>query len=139
MVRFRIRSVRSMTVVALAAALLQIGACASHTNGLPCPDTRETVIFAQQVWYLDRPEPEQVWQGVLEPREVVHGPNTRDALRFALVTPDGDLPVYAAGVENVLSRYSGQNVSIIGRWVDLSAEGFSTELWIGTICLVDRV
>lgn len=133
MIRPRAQLIRSMAAAALAAVLLQTGLCARLLDGLPRPPAPETVVFAGQVWYRDRPEPEQVWMGVLQPREVAPGPNTRDALSFALVTAEGELPVYAAGVAEVLGRYAGQPVRITGRWVDLSAEGFGPELWIGSL------
>ncbi len=133
MLRPRAQLIRSVAVAALSALLLQTGLCARLADGLPRPPAPETVIFAGQAWYLDRPEPEQVWTGVLEARQVAPGPNTRDALTYALVTAEGALPVYAAGVADVLGRYAGRPVQVTGRWVDLSAEGFGPELWIGSL------
>ncbi len=91
------------------------------------------MIYADETWYRERPEPEQTWQGTLQQRAVVDSPGGRPGLTFSLQTTEADLPVYAAGASDRLTRYVGTRVLITGKHVDLRAEGFGRELWIGTI------
>ena len=91
------------------------------------------MIYADETWYRERPEPEQTWQGTLQQRAVVDSPGGRPGLTFLLQTTAADLPVYAAGASDRLTRYVGTRVLITGKLVDLRVEGFGRELWIGTI------
>ena len=98
---------------------------------------RPVRIHADAEWYRSRAEFEQHWVGVLRRRPVVEGPGSRTALSYALVTADGELAVYAAGVEALLARYADRRIDVRGRLVDLSSEGFGRELWIGTLKAAD--
>jgi hypothetical protein len=83
-------------------------------------------------WYRDRPEREQEFRGTLRRREVVAGPMARAALRYTLDTDAGPLPVYAPEPDR-LEPYVGHEVVARAKLVDLTAEGFGPELWIGSI------
>ena len=97
----------------------------------------KTEIYAETDWYRDRPEPEELWRGVLQEREVPRGPATRAALLYTLVSEDGQLPVYAANAERQLAPFVGRQVLVSGKLVDLSDESFGQELWIAAIEVVE--
>lgn len=44
------------------------------------------------------------------------------------------ISIYSLNVEEFLSRFVEQKVSLYGKIVDLRKEGFECELWIGSIC-----
>ena len=90
-------------------------------------------IHADETWYRSRPETEREWMGVLQRRDPVEGPGARATLRFSLVTGGADLAVYAAGVVERLEPFVDRHVTVRGKLVDLSDEGFGPELWIGSI------
>lgn len=90
-------------------------------------------IYAGKDWYQSREENEQEWVGILEERRTIEGPNSRAALRYALVTQDGELPIYAANVVALLQPFVGRRVTARGKVVDLASEGYGRELWVGTI------
>jgi hypothetical protein len=91
-------------------------------------------VFADERWYRQAAEAEQVWEGVLEPAALVRGPDSRAALSYRLLATDGrSLPVYAAGAEDRLRLFSAQHVRVRAKLIDLGSEGFGEELWIGTI------
>jgi hypothetical protein len=90
-------------------------------------------VYANANWYRARPEPEQSWHGLLQKREGPIGPATRSALRYTLVTEEDQLPVYAANAERLLDPFVGRQVSVEGKLVDLSDEGYGIELWIAVI------
>jgi hypothetical protein len=92
-----------------------------------------TEVFAGADWYQERAEVERLWRGVLRRRRADGGPAGRAALAFALVTDDGTIPVYAAGVDVVLGAFADRTVVARGKLVDLRTEGFEPELWIGEI------
>lgn len=92
-----------------------------------------TEVFAKSDWYLTRPEPERLWRGVLRRRPAPGGPADRPSLTFALVTADGPIPVYAAGVDRVLRTFQDEPVIVRAKLVDLRSEGFDPELWIGEL------
>jgi hypothetical protein len=92
-----------------------------------------TQIFAGADWYHARPEPEEAWQGVLRKRDTPAGPAARTGLRYTLVAGEESIPVYAAQAMDRLAPFVGNEVVIHGKLVDLSAEGFGKELWIGSI------
>lgn len=96
-------------------------------------DDRLMVIYADEAWYRERPEPEETWQGILRRRPAVEGPGGRPGLTFALHSTDNELPVYAAGADERLAPHVGTPVVVSGKLVDLRGEGFGRELWIGTI------
>lgn len=90
-------------------------------------------IYASANWYLAQPEPERTWRGLLQKRKIPQGPAMRTALSYALVTEEGELPVYAATVEELLAPLAGRQVAATGKLVDMSREGFGRELWIAFI------
>jgi hypothetical protein len=91
-------------------------------------------IFADEKWYLERPEQEEQITGVLATVTPPSGPAGRPALSFALERIEGcDLQVYAAGIENVLCALVGRQISIRGKVIDFHQAGFAIELWIGEI------
>ncbi|MHC4108832.1 MAG: hypothetical protein ACYSTY_12170 [Planctomycetota bacterium] len=96
-----------------------------------------TVVHAKAEWYIARQEPEQDLRGTLHKRDAPAGPGARLALSYELATEDETIPVYAAGVDEILSMFEGRRVLVRGKLVDLSAEGFGRELWIGSISSVD--
>ena len=82
-------------------------------------------------WYLERPEPETVWAGVLRRRPSMVGPSGRTRLLFELEDRDGrTLPIYGPPAEEALDGLADRHVGISGKLVDLSAEGLGRELWI---------
>jgi hypothetical protein len=89
-------------------------------------------VYADTDWYVARPEREEVWRGVLREHTAPLGPGTRGGLTYVLVTREGELQVYAPHAER-LTRFLGHRVSARGKLVDLRAEGFGRELWIGSI------
>jgi len=92
-----------------------------------------TQIYAGFDWYRERPEAEREWRGLLGERHVSTGPAGRPALAFDLVTNEGTLPTYAAGVELQLAPFVGRQVLVRGKKVDLTSEGYGPELWIGAL------
>lgn len=90
-------------------------------------------IFADKDWYLERPEPEETVHGILQPRAVNPGPGGRPALAYVLSQPGGELPVYSAQIESLLEDLAGLPITLRGKRVDMRAEGFGVELWIGEI------
>jgi len=64
------------------------------------------------------------------------GPAARTALRYELVTDAESFAVYAPGEGRELEPFIGQQVVARAKLIDLSSEGFGTELWIGSIGLV---
>lgn len=83
-------------------------------------------------WYDDRPEPEQSISGVLRAASTPSTPGGRDRLPYRLLA-DGDLiPLYGPAFEDRLDQLVDQPVVLVGKLVDLSGEGFGTELWVGS-------
>lgn len=65
-------------------------------------------------------------------REAGVSPGGRDRLVFELHPRAGaPLPIYAPEAEEALHRAAGDDVELVGKIVDLSAEGFGVELWLG--------
>jgi hypothetical protein len=94
-------------------------------------------VYRTQPWYQARPETEQEFLGTLETLVSVLGPGNRPA-SFMLRTADEVLVVYASGVEDTLRPLVGSRVRIRGKVIDLTGEGGTSELWIGTIDLGSR-
>ncbi len=94
-------------------------------------------IYEGAEWYDSRPEPEKVWRGALQKREVAVGPATRTALAYILITEEGEFPVYAAHAEHKLAPFVGRQVLIEGKLVNLGNEGLGQELWIASIRLFE--
>lgn len=97
-----------------------------------------TEVFAGMDWYRARPEPEEEYRGTLRRREVVAGPAARTALRYNLVTETVPFAVYAPEHDQTLEPYVGHSVAVRAKLVNLTAEGFGIELWIGAIASLDR-
>jgi hypothetical protein len=96
-------------------------------------ETAMTQIYARADWYRERPEPEREWRGVFRDRHVSAGPAGRPSLAFELVTQEGALPIYAAGVKPQLAPFVGLEVVARGKKVDLTNEGYGPELWISAL------
>jgi hypothetical protein len=90
-------------------------------------------VFSNEVWYIERPEPQENLTGILEPVTLTYGPDNRPALSYLFRMGDGVLPVYAAGIEGLLRSLAGHPVIVLGKRIDFSTLGFSIELWIGEI------
>jgi len=100
------------------------------TNG---PEAKVLTLHAQKAFYRERPEAELPWTGSLRAVPVRTGPNTRE-FPFQLELPGESLPVYVTGPEEELLRpFAGRRVRVIGKRVDLRAEGAGFELWIATL------
>lgn len=84
-------------------------------------------------WYADRPEPEQSFSGVLRAVPARSTPGGRDRLPYRLLVGGDALPVYGPAVEDRLAGLVDQRVELIGKIVDLSAEGHGPELWVGAV------
>ncbi len=119
--------------MALGVGLSSCSQCTRIEKKAEQQQDRMTVIYGQADWYLARAEPEKAWRGVLRERQVTVGPATRTALAYALVTDEGDLPVYSAQLVATLAPFVGRQVLVRGKLVNLSSEGAGEELWIATI------
>ncbi len=86
-------------------------------------------LFADQNWYLEAIETEQVLSGQLQRHTPPGGPAGRGALAYALAGNDGVIPIYAPGRREIFESLLGQQVEIEGKLVDLMCEGFGVELW----------
>lgn len=93
-----------------------------------------TVIFEQEPWYRSRSELERAWTGTLRRRDVIAGPHARTALRYSVITDRDAIGVYAP--TDRLESFVDGIVIIRGKLIDLSSEGFGTELWPGSIARV---
>ncbi len=72
--------------------------------------------------------------GLLVRRSSPQGPGARLGLNYALRVGTGELPIYAARVEQSFERYVGQTITVRGKLVDFSAaEGSGKELWVGSL------
>lgn len=110
---------------------------ASETSVMNGQQMVMTAIYAEANWYLASPEPEKLWQGLLQQRNTQIGPANRTGLIYTLVTDGDQIPVYAASAEHLFAAFVGKRISVIGKIVDLSNEGFSEELWIASIKVVE--
>jgi hypothetical protein len=90
-------------------------------------------IYASTSWYRERPEPEELLEGLLIEAPPATGSGEQRALGFVLVTFGAKYPVYAAGREEKLTRLAGWRLRVRAKRVDLREEGFGEELWIGTV------
>jgi hypothetical protein len=114
--------------------VLVLGAGADPGDGCVSQQQAEmTEVYARTDWYSARLETEREWRGILRKRDAPIGPAARTALTYELATDDSTYSVYAANVEEVLAPFVDEPVLIRGKLVDLSAEGFGSELWIGFI------
>ncbi|MFE7630063.1 hypothetical protein [Kocuria sp. NPDC057446] len=94
-------------------------------------------IYRGRAWYVERGEPEADHTGVLDTAPAVTGPgNWPSAELFVLATERGDIPVYAAGVANLLRPLVGHRLGVRGKVIDVSREGGDRELWLGSVLWV---
>lgn len=104
------------------------------TDVIDLPTTMVSV-FATQRHYQLRTEPEETVPGYLYRVDIGTGPNTRD-LAIRIRTDQGDWGVYTEGIDDeFLDQYLDQPIVVRAKWVDLSVDGFATEVWIGSIGL----
>jgi hypothetical protein len=101
------------------------------------PEAEPLTLHAQKAFYRERPEAEQEMTGVLREMPVRTGPDTRE-FPFQFERPGETLPVYVTGAETDLLRpLAGRRLRVVGKRVDLRAEGAGCELWIATLALSD--
>jgi hypothetical protein len=87
---------------------------------------------ASSAWYSERREPDVTLNGTLRRRVSGTGPGNRPGLAYELELADGKiLPVYGPTVHENLRPLIGHSTELTGKLVDLTAEGFGVELWIG--------
>jgi len=99
--------------VIVAALCLGLGGAWCATPGPVVPTQEGSVeIHAGEGWYQSRSERERDWDGVLHRRDPIDGPAARATLRFSLVTGEGELPIYAAGVAKKLEPYVDKHVAV---------------------------
>lgn len=125
------------STVALAASILVLAPGPGNCGGTGTAQVEMTEIYAANDWYQERQEPEREWRGEFHRRDEPEGPGSRGGLAYVLITSDREIPVYAAGVREKLAAFVGERVIARGKLVDLSAEGFGPELWIGAIGRLD--
>ncbi len=113
--------------------LFGVTTCEARQPDVSVQDTTVVIVHASADWYVAVEAPEQRWTGRLRKRTVVVGPNTRSGLRYELLTDEGELPVYDPREDSPLAPFLGLEVEITAKLVDLSAEGFGRELWVGSI------
>lgn len=90
-------------------------------------------VFANEGFYRQRVEPEELLIGVLRAVPVREGPNTRD-MPFALIMGKDRFSVYVSGFDQeTLLPYVGHEVEIVGKRIDQREEGYGIEVWIATI------
>ena len=133
----RTRVIKGRATVAAAllptAWLFGFTVCDAQQPDVSVQDTTVVVVHASADWYVAAEAPEQRWTGTLRERTAVAGPNTRSGLRYDLLTDEGELPVYDPREDSPLAPFLGLKVEITAKLVDLSAEGFGRELWVGSI------
>lgn len=104
------------------------------TNSL---EAKSLTLHAQKAFYRERPEAEQELTGILRSAPVRTGPNTRE-FPFQFELPTETLPVYVTGSEvDLLRPFVGRRVRVVGKRVDLRAEGAGFELWVATLAPSD--
>jgi len=137
-----VRGFRLLVPLALAGWAVALAGCArgETTAGgraeVEPSDARPLVVFAEESFYRDRVEAEEVFRGTLVEVAVTEGPNTR-ALPFRLRREGEELPIYVSGFDPApLRALLGRTVEIRGKRIDQSAEGYGTELWPSEIRVV---
>ena len=101
-----------------------------------------TTVHKNESWYQIETSPEKIFEGVIKRHQVPIGPNNRPASsKYALEIQEGDnttlIPIYTPNVEEFLSKFAEEKVSLYGKIVDLSKEGFGRELWLGSIAPIN--
>ena len=127
---------RALLALILCGVLVAARPTGAAACGTPAATPATIEVYAAMEWYRARPEPEEEFRGTLRRREVVAGPMSRAALRYTLDTEAGPLAVYAPEPDR-LEPYVGQRVVVRAKLVDLTAEGYGPELWIGSIAPED--
>lgn len=95
-------------------------------------------LFADRQFYVNRPEPEEVFEGYLRAAPVITGPDTRD-MPIHIELPDETLPVYALDASAELLRpLVDRRVRMLGKRVDLGPEGGVIELWPASVTPASR-
>ena len=90
-------------------------------------------VFAGKAFYEERSEPEVTLQGTLFRIPVRTGPNTREH-PVRLKTSDGEWGVYTEGVPlDMIDSLLNQPLTVTGKWIDQSAEGYPLEFWLGEV------
>lgn len=98
------------------------------------PDMQK--VFADSDWYVERSEAEEERRGILRERTVTLGPASRVSASLELIVEGRKpMPVYAGNIKPQLAKYVGRRVTLRGKLVDLTREGYDEELWIGWIRL----
>jgi hypothetical protein len=92
-----------------------------------------TQVYGDADWYQARPEPERIWTGTLDERQIGIGPDTRGGLSYVLITDLGQLNVYAANAERQLAEYLRRPVRVRGKLVDLTPARHWRELRPGSL------
>lgn len=93
----------------------------------------EVIVFAEADWYINRPEREQTWEGILRRIKPDSGPAGRSATSFRFTTNNTIMNVYAANAGQQLNKYVDRPITVQGKLIDLGNEGFGKELWIASI------
>lgn len=87
------------------------------------------VLHEDASWYLERSEPEEVWEGVLEVLDAVQGPGGRTHRYMLGMEQAGRLSIYTGNLGDALDDLGRRRVRVTGKLVDLSDEGFGKEIW----------
>jgi hypothetical protein len=102
------------------------------------PFGRPFRVLAEQSFYLERREPEEVLHGILSWSQTREGADTR-SLSFRLSGESDEFPVYVAGVSlEELRMFIGYPVKVVGKRVKLPDKSDGVEVWIGSIVLYDQ-
>ena len=94
------------------------------------------IVYADQAWYREQSVSEREWHGVLRPRKVTEGPNSRTALRYELDMNGDAVAVYAP--TDAVDAFANKAVTIRGKQIELRDSEEDTELWPGAIALDAR-
>lgn len=116
-----------VAVLTCALAPLFLGFNCHSTPDPTQPHCTSAAVFEHQTFYVERPEPEREFRGVLELRNVLATPNGRDH-RFFL----GDVPVYSGGTQTqrTLDGASGASTIIRGKLVRFT---HGLEIWPASV------
>ena len=92
-------------------------------------------IFGTQQWYKEQPNEEVSLEGILQEVEIENGPASRTTAAFQFIDADQkmNLKVYAPKKHSVLKKLLTSKIALTGKVVDLNEEGFSKEIWINKI------
>ena len=106
---------------------------AGHGAASSSTQFEETIVFANESFYRDRPEPERTVRGILFRVDAVTGPDTREH-PIRLSTEAGEWGVYVAGLpEAVLDSIVDRPWWITGKWIPADEQNPVEEVWIGRV------